>query len=128
PLAHMPSTDGHSVQKPTLPISSQACPGATCEASQTHDTNCGAAHTFLCASDPSQQADAILWDEASGTISPDLVPVDMMEIRSSSVETFLAELEGNCFQIQAGPFGQWECVHTHLVTTNTIPPILGAAL
>lgn len=48
-------------------------------------------------------------------MSPGLVPVDTMEVRSSSVETFLAELEGSCFQMQAGHFGQWECVQTHMV-------------
>lgn len=55
-----------------------------------------------------------MWDEASRTISPDLVPVDMMEVRSSSVEMFLAELKESCFHIQAGHFGQWECVHPHM--------------
>lgn len=32
------------------------------------------------------------WDEGCETASPGLVPVDVMEIRSSRAETFLAEL------------------------------------
>lgn len=77
-------------------------------------------------------ADAVEWNERPRTAFPDLVPVGVAEIRSSSVKTFLAELEGSYFRVQAGQRGQWRCVRIHMVkplgTTSKIFPVLGVAL
>lgn len=54
------------------------------------------------------------WDEGSRTGSTDLVTVDVMEVRSSDVEMFFAELErGAISEFRQGSMGNRD-VHTHV--------------